>query len=98
MHIDAHLLKISRLERSRSRLDRSADFELWFWAAMHAGTHALNAALHHCGLTTEDRAFAMQPGVYLVPQPDGRLLPQLLPPGDVLHLGRPAIAGELPAD
>lgn len=98
MHIDAHLLKILRLESSRSRLDPSADFELWFWATMQAGTHALNAALHHCGLTSENRAFAMQPGVYLVPQVDGTLASQLLPPGDVLHLGRPRIEGELPAD
>lgn len=98
MHIDAHLLKISRLERSRSRLDPSPDFELWFWATMQAGTHALNAALHHAGLTSESKAFAMQPGVYLVPQADGTLVPQLLAPGDVLHIGRPRIEGELPAD
>ena len=98
MHIDAHLLKISRLQRSRSRLDPSVDFELWFWAAMQAGTHALNAALHHAGLTSESQAFAMQPGVYLVPQADGTLAPQLLAPGDVLHIGRPRIESELPAD
>ena len=98
MHIDAHLSKISRLERSRSRLDPLADFELWFWAAMQAGTHALNAALHHAGLSSESQAFAMQPGVYLVPQADGTLVAQLLPPGDVLHLGRPKLEGELPAD
>lgn len=98
MHIDAHLRKISRLESSRSRLDPLADFELWFWAAMQAGTHALNAALHHCGLSSESRAFAMQPGVYLVPQAEGAPVPTLLPPGDVLHLGRPKIDGELPPD
>ena len=98
MHIDAHLLKIARLERSRSRLDSTADFELWFWATMLAGTHALNAALHHAGLTSASDGFPMQPGVYLVPQDGGALAPQLLPPGDVLHLGRPKIEGELPAD
>jgi hypothetical protein len=98
MHIDAHLLKISRLEASRSRLDPAVDFELWFWATMLAGTHALNAALHHARLTAESDAFPMQPGVYLVPQHDGALAPQLLVPGDVLHLGRPKIEGELPAD
>src|SRR4029450_6435293 len=73
MHIDAHLLKISRLERPRSRLAPSTDFELWFWAAMQAGTHALNAALHHAGLSSEGNAFAMQPGCYLVPHPDCHL-------------------------
>lgn len=98
MHIDAHLHKIATLTRSRARLDPMADFELWFWAGMQAGTHALNAALHHAGLTEPSAAFAMQPGVYEVPQPDGTLKPQLLPPGDVLHLGRPRIEGELPAD
>ena len=98
MHIDAHLQKISRLERSRSRLDAMADFELWFWAAMQAGTHALNAALHHAGLTSDVSAFPTQPGVYLVPQRDGALAPQLLAPGDVLHIGRPKIDGELPGD
>jgi hypothetical protein len=98
MHIDAHLQKISRLERSRSRLDPRADFELWFWATMQAGTQALNAALHHAGLTSESAAFPTQPGVYLVLQNDGVLAPQLMAPGDVLHLGRPKIQGELPED
>ncbi|MES2362399.1 MAG: hypothetical protein V4646_11435 [Pseudomonadota bacterium] len=98
MHIDAHLLKISRLQSSRSRLDPLADFELWFWATMLAGTHALNAALHHAGLTSAHHAFSMQPGVYLVPQSGGELTPMLCAPGDVLHLGRPKIDGELPAD
>lgn len=98
MHIDAHLLKISRLQSSRSRLDSLADFELWFWATMLAGTHALNAALHHAGLTSDHHGFAMQPGVYLVPQADGELTPTLCAVGDVLHLGRPRIEGELPAD
>jgi hypothetical protein len=65
---------------------------------MLAGTHALNAALHHAGLTSESNAFPMQPGVYLVPQDDGELAPQLLAPGDVLHLGRPRIEGQMPAD
>jgi hypothetical protein len=98
MHVDTHLQKISRLERSRARLDPALDFELWFWATMQAGTQALNAALHHAGLTSDRHAFPMQPGVYLVPQDDGTLAPQLLAPGDVLHLGRPRIEGELPAD
>jgi hypothetical protein len=98
MQIAAHLDKIAALQRSRERLDAAADFELWFWAAMQAGTHALNAALHHAGLTAPSDAFAMQPGVYLVAGEDGKLAPRLLPPGDVLHLGRPKIEGELPAD
>lgn len=98
MHIDAHLIKISRLLQSRARLDALGDFELWFWATMLGGTHALNAALHHAGVTRADHAFAMQPGVYLVPQPDGGLEPRLQEPGDVLHLGRPRLERELPED
>ncbi len=98
MHIASHMKKIAKLEAARARFDPLTDFELWFWASMSAGTHALNAALHHAGLTTEEEAFAMQPGVYLVPQPGGALVAQLREPGDVLHLGRPPIKGELPGD
>jgi hypothetical protein len=98
MHVAAHLQKIARLERMRSRLDPEEDFELWFWAAMHAGTHAFNAALHHAGITPQERAFAMQPGVYLVAQGDGRFLPELRATGDVLHVGRPRIDSPLPND
>ena len=42
----SHLEKIARVWRSlRGRLDPLQDFELWFWAGMTAGTHAVNAAL-----------------------------------------------------
>lgn len=98
MHIASHLQKIAKFEAARARFDPLADFELWFWATMNAGTHALNAALHHAGLTVEEAAFAMQPGVYLVPHPGGALVAQLREPGDVLHLGRPPIKGPLPGD
>lgn len=98
MLIAAHSQKIDRLMQTRSRLDPQADFELWFWAGMNAGTQAFNAALHHAGLTREERAFAMQPGVYLVPQPDGSLAPELRASGDVLHVGRPVIEAALPPD
>jgi hypothetical protein len=98
MHVAAHLQKIARFERVRSRLNPEEDFELWFWAAMHAGTHAFNAALHHAGITPQERAFAMQPGVYLVAKPEGRFVPELrATPGDVLHVGRPHIES-LPQD
>src|SRR5215831_5406274 len=97
MHVAAHLQKIARLERMRSSLDPEADFELWFWAAMHAGTHAFNAALHHAGITPQERAFATQPGVHLVARADGTFVPELRAAGDVLHVGRPAIEAPLPA-
>ena len=98
MLIAAHSQKIDRLMQTRVRLDPAADFELWFWAGMTAGTHAFNAALHHAGLTREERAFAMQPGVYLVARSAGTLVPELGEPGDVLHVGRPVIEAVLPLD
>ena len=44
---------LARLESLRARLHPMDDFELWFWAAMNAGTHAVNAALHHAGVTRD---------------------------------------------
>jgi hypothetical protein len=87
----AHLEKIAKLEALRARLDPLEDFELWFWAGMTAGTHAVNAALHRAGVTRDDDMFPTQPGVYLVPQADGALRPEFRPLGDVLHVGRPRI-------
>ena len=68
MKVASHLEKIARLELLRARLDPLADFELWFWAGMTAGTHAVNAALHHAGITDDGDAYPSQPGVYLVGQ------------------------------
>jgi hypothetical protein len=98
MNVASHLDKIARLEQLRARLDPLEDFELWFWSAMNAGTHAVNAALHHAGVTRADDVFATQPGVYLVPGKDGRLAPGFHPLGDVLHVGRPAIEAPVPGD
>ena len=91
MNIAAHLEKIAKLEALRARLDPLADFELWFWAGMTAGTHAVNAALHETGVTRAEDIFPTQPGVYLVPQTDGTLRTEFRPLGDVLHVGRPKI-------
>jgi len=96
--IDSHLDKVRRLGAARDRLDPLDDFELWFWAGMHAGTHAVNAALHHAGLTRDDEVFATQPGVYLVPRADGPPREALHPLADVLHVGRPHVPGEIPPD
>ena len=97
MNTASHLAKIAKLEALRARLDPQADFELWFWAGMTAGTHAVNAALHRAGVTRDDDAYPTQPGVYLVPQADGSLRPQFRPLGDVLHVGRPKVEAEVPA-
>ena len=98
MKIASHLDKVRRLVEVRERLDPLEDFELWFWAGMHAGTHAVNAALHHAGLTRDDEVFATQPGVYLVPQPDGPPRERIHPLADVLHVGRPPVPGTIPED
>jgi hypothetical protein len=98
MNVASHREKIGKLEALRARLDPMVDFELWFWAAMNAGTHAVNAALHQAGVTRADDVFPTQPGVYLVPQPDATLVPAYCPLGDILHVGRPKVEGQIPAD
>jgi hypothetical protein len=98
MNVKSHLEKIARLQSLRGRLDPLEDFELWFWAGMTAGTHAVNAALHHAGASASDDMYPTQPGVYLVPQPDGALKPAFRAVGDVLHVGRPVIETPVPAD
>lgn len=98
MNLASHLEKIVKLEALRARLDPLEDFELWFWSAMNAGTQAVNAALHHAGITRADDVFPTQPGVYLVRQPDNALQPAFHPLGDILHVGRPKVAGQIPED
>lgn len=96
MNVAAHLDKLAKLEALRARLDPLEDFELWFWAGMTAGTHAVNAVLHDAGITRDDDVFPTQPGVYLVPRSDGSLAPEFRPLGDVLHVGRPKIEQPVP--
>lgn len=100
MKIASHLEKIRRLNDLRARLDPIEDFELWFWSTMVAGTNAVNAALHHAGITPAESAFPSQPGVYYVPTVEGgsEYRPVLKPLGDVLHVGRPPIPGPIPRD
>ena len=98
MNVVSHLEKIGKLEALRAKLDPLEDFELWFWTAMNAGTHAVNAALHHAGVTRPDDVFPTQPGVYLIPQPDKSLKPGFQPLGDILHVGRPKVEGAIPDD
>lgn len=76
-------------------LDPHEDFELWFWAAMVGGTNAVNAALHHAGLTPGECAYPSQPGVYFIPGVEGytQVAGKV---GDVLHVGRPAVEGPIP--
>lgn len=98
MHIASHLEKIGRFESARWRLDPLEDFELWFWATMCSGTNAVNAALHHAGVTPAESAFPSQPGVYQAPQAQGEPRAVLKELGDVLHVGRPPIKAPVPED
>jgi hypothetical protein len=98
MHIPSHLEKIDRFEAARSRMDPLDDFELWFWATMCGGTNAVNAALHHAGITPAEPAFPSQPGVYHVARDGGEFVAVLKDLGDVLHVGRPPIQAPVPDD
>lgn len=97
MKISSHVDKVSRLLPLRHRLDPLEDFELWYWTGLTAATNIWNASLHAVGLTNEDRAFSTIPGVHVVPQPDGSCRRELRGPGDVSHVGWPAIPGVMPA-
>jgi hypothetical protein len=96
MKTSFHLTQIAKLQALRARLDPLEDFELWFWAGMTAGTHAVNAALHRAEVTADDEIFPTQPDVYLVPGRDGALKPSFRALGDVLHVGRPKIEAAVP--
>jgi hypothetical protein len=96
MQIASHADKIRRLVDLRSRLDPLRDFELWYWTTLTAGTNIWNATLHAARLTSEERVFSTIPGVHVVPQADGTYRRELRGPGDVSHVGWPAIPGVMP--
>lgn len=98
MEIAVHREKIARLEDLRRRLDPVADFELWMWTSMTAATNALNACLHHLGLTPPGKYYPYQiPGLYVEPEPvDGKWRKLFAAPGDVIHIGLPPFEGTIP--
>jgi hypothetical protein len=98
MRIAAHQEKVRRLDAVRRRLDPAEDFELWFWMSMSGGTHALNAALHAVGATSDGPYFATQAvDVYLEPGPaPGSFRPAIRFGCDVLHVGMPRVDAALP--
>ena len=96
MKVISHLDKVRRLAMLRQRLDPLADFELWFWTTLTAGTNVFNATLHLAGLTRDDPVFSTIPGVHVVKQPDGSYARELHELGDVSHVGWPEIEGEVP--
>lgn len=98
MRIASHLDKIERITGLCAKLDPIEHFELWYWATLTAGTNVYNACLHLAEITPDDPVFSTIPGVHLVQQPDGGYRRELRAPGDVSHVGWPAIPGPLPRD
>jgi hypothetical protein len=100
MEIAAHIEKISRLSDLIGRLDPIGDFEIWMWACMSAATNALNASLHHLGVTQPFAYYPHQiPGLYVEPEPTSpwhwkRIFAA---PGDVIHIGLPPFEAPVPA-
>ena len=98
MKIESHLDKFRRLHEMQARLDPSEDRELWIWTAMNASVNLLNASLHRHGITREADSFHTQiDGLYVVPdRRNGTLHDSLELPGDVMHVGQPALDLPLP--
>lgn len=98
MEIAEHLKKIARYEDLMGRLDKVEDFELRVWASMNAATNALNAVLHHLGVTDPGNHFPHQiPGIYVEPKKkNGTWRKVIVLPGDVIHIGFPPIKAEIP--
>lgn len=83
----------------RGRLDPLSDFELWFWMCMGAGTHAINAALHHVGATDGgDYCCTQSLDVYLEPAGEGAWKPALRFGCDIIHVGMPEVDAPLPVE
>jgi hypothetical protein len=98
MRTAAHLEKVRRMDAVRQRLDPVEDFELWFWMSMSGGTHAINAALHQIGVTSDGDYFCTQSSdVYLEPgDAPGTWKPAIRFGCDILHVGMPKIEAPLP--
>jgi hypothetical protein len=97
MRIVAHIEKFRRFDSLRSRFDPKADFELWYWMTLNAGTAIINAALHAAGVTREHDSFATQiANVYSVGGPDGKRYLEYVFGVDIIHVGMPKIEKALP--
>ena len=98
MHVDDHLTKIKRLERQRAKIDRIEDCEMWYWATLNAGVHAMNAALHAVGATKDDPWSAHNVPIYHVAsRKPGGWEPALKPLGDIEHVDSPEMEAIIPA-
>jgi hypothetical protein len=97
MRTQAHIEKFRRFDGLRSRFDPEADFELWYWMTLNAGTAIINAALHAAGVTREDDSFTTQiANIYSVPGPEGTRHLAYRFGVDIIHVGMPKINQPLP--
>ncbi len=98
MLIRDHLKKVRRIERTRSKLDPLADYELWYFATMTAAVSAMNAALHAIGATVAERYFAHNVPVYYRPgRKAGTFTPVVRPFGDIEHIDGCEMEALIPA-
>jgi hypothetical protein len=98
MRTEAHIEKFKRFHRVRARLNPHADFELWYWMTLNAGTAIINAALHAAGITRAHDSFATQiPNIYSVAGPDGTRHMEYVFGVDIIHVGMPKIERPLPS-
>lgn len=99
MLVEAHLAKWRRFHAVRSRFDPVEDFELWFWATASGATALINAALHATGVTEASRLFPTQiVHVYARADDSTRWGLVLAAEGDLIVLGMPALAQEVPPE
>lgn len=100
MEIHYHKVKYRRLLSCRSKLDPLEDFELWFWVTMTAATNIVNAALHKIGASSDDHYYSYHVlGLYVLPERNARgWMRAEMPPGDIVHTGRPSLEKNLGPD
>jgi hypothetical protein len=88
MRTEAHIEKFKRFNRVRARLNPHADFELWYWMTLNAGTAIITRA---------HDSFATQiPNIYSVAGPDGTRHMEYVFGVDIIHVGMPKIERPLP--
>ena len=97
MFVHGHLEKIERVERQRAKLDPVADYEVWYFASLMNGMHAMNAALHALGVTTPEDCFAHNVPVYVRAGPEpGTWEAVIRPFGDLEHVDGADIIAIIP--
>lgn len=99
MDIASHMEKVERMDAVHRRLDREADFELWYWMALDAGNQAMNAALHASGITTEEPELASQVNDIYMRQAESGAWERVVKRGaDIIHPQMSEFDKPVPAD